>query len=223
MALKKHRATNTKELEVTKEAAAHLTSVSQGSAVTARHPQAASSVFSDRLQINSTSVCCWDRSYSGQWCLSCLHSPPSPVHILPQLTQTNSMANLIEAEQKQLFPSVILTVPSPAWHLVNQVEIELYRWIELSRESCPGGKKSRLLWLHISLGRTGCPLLFFYKTVLSFYKCHFGKTVLRWHTTGVDHGCAEGVLVAVPPRPVCLRAPELQCLSVRKFEEPLCV
>lgn len=51
MALKKHRATNTKELEVTKEAAVHLTSVSQGSAVTARHPQAASSVFSDRLQI----------------------------------------------------------------------------------------------------------------------------------------------------------------------------
>lgn len=39
----------------------------------------------------------------------------------------------------------------------------------------------------------------------------------------MDHGCAEGVLVAVPPRPVCLRAPELQCLSVRKFEEPLCV
>lgn len=40
IALKKHRATNTKEQEVTKEAAVHLTSVSQGSAV-----------FSDRLQI----------------------------------------------------------------------------------------------------------------------------------------------------------------------------
>lgn len=39
----------------------------------------------------------------------------------------------------------------------------------------------------------------------------------------MGYGCAEGVLVAVPPRPVCLRAPELQCLSVRKFEEPLCV
>lgn len=92
---------------------------------------------------NSTSVCCWDHSYSGQWCLSCLHSPPSPVHIFPQLTQTNSMANLIEAEQKQLLPSVILTVLSPAWHLVNQVEIELYRWIEVSRESYPGGKKKK--------------------------------------------------------------------------------
>lgn len=51
IALKKHRATNTKEQEVTKEAAVHLTCVSQGSAVTARHPQAASSVFSDRFQI----------------------------------------------------------------------------------------------------------------------------------------------------------------------------
>lgn len=63
----------------------------------------------------------------------------------------------------------------------------------------------------------------FYKTVVSLYKCHFGTTVLRWHATGVDYGCAEGVLVAVPPGPMCLRAPELQCLSVCKFKEPLCV
>lgn len=43
MALKKHRVTNTKEQEVTEEAAVHL--------ITARHPQAASSVFSGRLQV----------------------------------------------------------------------------------------------------------------------------------------------------------------------------
>lgn len=51
VALKKHQATNTKEPEVTKEAAIHLTSVSRGTTVMAHHPQAASSVFSDRLQI----------------------------------------------------------------------------------------------------------------------------------------------------------------------------
>lgn len=51
MALKKHQATNTKEPEVTRKAAVHLTSVSQAPTVTAHHPQAASSVFGDRLQI----------------------------------------------------------------------------------------------------------------------------------------------------------------------------
>lgn len=113
--LKTHEATNTKEQEVTKEAAAvHLTSLSRGTAVTVRHPQAASSVLSDRSQIVQRS--CWDSSYlelshrgwagqetgSSQPCLVYTALPAQCT--FPQWIQTNSMANLMEAEQKQLLP-----------------------------------------------------------------------------------------------------------------------
>lgn len=172
-------------------------------------------------------MCCWDCSYlelscgggrrkdSGQLCLSCMHSPPRPVCIPPvdpdqfhgQLdwSRTEAAAPLCHLDCS--FSS--LTPCKPSWDWGIQMNSGV--WRELPRRK----KESRWLWLlHISLGRTGLSPTLFLQDSAFFIQVSFCQNSIKvTHQQCGSRNC-RGAARRAPPRPVCLRAPELQCLSL---------